>query len=316
MRETTPRTTRDYQLVSRLTPNKEAEQISKREDLVDHITTCELDRLILLKAFREGVVFILEKYLQKDELEIVLEVGCGLGFFGRWLAPDWLKLKLLSFDVNPLLTKAALEKDGRGQYFTGSIYRLPINDETIQTVIGYSSFDSLAFLTEALSETKRILKPKGKIILFQDLATNLYQKPSNPNEDPRETVERYHQSLCQEIEGGGFQILVGKEDLLSIVTAEKREEISARVPDFEWVDASPNFPMPVLWDRGYCKSPLRRQSREELKQEKPEILEEAQRWLEEKMRDPDFKTTLQEIKAGLKDIVQILTIRCLVAEKV
>lgn len=68
------------------------------------------DRLVFLPAFRKAVLPVLERNIDKEKLERVLEVGCGTGFFSRYLAPPWMKEKLVSFDINRIPTVIKRER--------------------------------------------------------------------------------------------------------------------------------------------------------------------------------------------------------------
>jgi len=125
----------------------------------------ERDRLVTLKALQNAVHPVLEKYLNPKNCHSVLEVGCGTGFFSRWLAPQWLQGQLVSLEINPAALKEASKLSPNGNLLWASVYKLPVGNERLDTVIGLSSFDSLLFLTKALKEAHRSLKPGGKIIL-------------------------------------------------------------------------------------------------------------------------------------------------------
>ena len=123
-----------------------------------HHEGIRLDRLTMLPAYQKAIHPVLEKHVAKTDSPVI-EVGCGSGSFSRDLAPDWLRNRLVSFDLNMYSLKVFAGSDSGAQIFRGSSYRMPVGDQSVSTVIGYSSFNSMLYLSIALEEAKRVLKP-------------------------------------------------------------------------------------------------------------------------------------------------------------
>lgn len=207
------------------------------------------NRLKLLGAFKKAVVPVLERHIDRRTLRCAVEVGTGTGFFARDLAPEWLKQKLLSIDINESLLKKAQEDPRMSEVACASVYSLPMANESVNAVIGYSSFDSFLYLSQALEQVKRILKKGGKLILFQDLTTALYQwSPTQDFQEQLSTVERYHQVLIKETNVVGLSILEGKDSYLKAHDWENPNNILARCSNPKATDNS--FHGGMIWDRG------------------------------------------------------------------
>jgi len=266
-----------------------------------------------LPAYREIVEAVTEKHLAGAKK--VLEVGCGRGFFTKWIAPNWLKGKIVSFDINAALLSEAPKE---GNFFQGSIYQLPIKTEQLDAIIGLSSFDSFLFLTKVLRETKKTLKPGGKMIFFQDLGTVLYEDEEKWKEDPIKEVqasaEKHWEDLANDLKREGFRVIEGEESPVTAMGVEKASDIRARldaqIPDVD-------FPIFVIGKLGYNVPLLSRRSMVEARI--PE--KAAQEWFDPKTHKNIRKALSRDlkkagIKAGAGDVVEVLQLRYLVAEKV
>jgi hypothetical protein len=76
-----------------------------KTDLRAHHEGIINDRLLFLPSFREATSTVINGYLNREEVESVLEIGCGTGFFSRYLAEPWLKKRLTSLDISSLSYK-------------------------------------------------------------------------------------------------------------------------------------------------------------------------------------------------------------------
>ena len=185
-------------------------------NLVIHHGTVENDRLVLLPAFHNAVRPVLDRHLYEhlEENDIIPEVGCGTGFFYRRIAPDWLKKHLLCTDINSASLDSFKKYNSKAEMITASIYQMPFGDDSVPAIIGYSAFDGLLFLGEAFGEMRRVLRNDGKLMLFQDLFTDIYlMKEEDAIKNASLAAERYHQRLMEEAVNAGFRIVEGKQDL-------------------------------------------------------------------------------------------------------
>lgn len=190
---------------------------------------------------------VLDTHLQRERIGHALEIGCGTGFFYRWLAPDWLKDKIICADNQGDVLSYFGSQDNGAQTLLANAYNLPLRESSVNVVIGYSSFDSIPDLKAALREARRVLKKRslftegGKLVLFQDLIPTIHGM--HTDSDIRESVERYHQILCEEVEKAGYRILA--EGGLQAIATEPLDTIDSRVR----IDMT-DPPVFGVWDRG------------------------------------------------------------------
>jgi len=271
-----------------------------------HHEGIRLDRLVILPAYQNAIFPVLERHIDQEDSAPVIEVGCGTGSFSHDLAPDWLRNRIVSFDLNSPSLRVLMHNDNRAQVFKGSSYEMPIRDRAIQTVIGYSSFDSMLFLELALREAKRILESGGKLILFQDLITELYKSTC---EDSRQSVEDYHEILVDEADEAGFSILEGRKDYLNGRSVEAIQTIRERFPDFD-LDERP-FPIVAIWDRGYVAHPYRLGNKERETFSKEDVMEDLTQGCQRMQEEG----ALDEFNAKGGELVAFLAMRYLVLQK-
>ncbi len=289
------------------TPLWEEKTFADNLEAPQHQEGIRLDRLVILPAYQDAVCPVLERHIDQGDLTPVIEVGCGTGSFSQDLAPEWLKPRLVSFDLNMHSLKFLAEKDSDAQLFRGSSYRIPIRDDAVSTLIGFSSFDSMLYLPVALGEVRRVLMPRGKLLLFQDLTTDLYESGKGSG---LRSAEDYHKILIEEAENQGFIILEGTEDLLEAESVEPITSVRERIPEFE-LDEMP-FPLIMIWDRGYVWPPRTRSSDTRNTQNtKEEIMEDLAQGIPKMQKEGLFDNL--DAKAG--DLISVLKMRHLVLQK-
>lgn len=127
------------------------------KDDIRRLNIFEDHRNLVIRATRRLLQDFYDRNFQGDE--IVLEVGSGTGFLRRnWpeFSGGWIQL-----DSQPFFLEDAKKRNPEGSYVTGSAYRIPFPDESLDVVCGYASFDVLMDLEAALKEAYRALKPGG-----------------------------------------------------------------------------------------------------------------------------------------------------------
>jgi len=282
--------------------------------LIEHqgIEQC---RLLVLPALREAVQPVIDRQLSNAQQ--VLEVGCGQGFFANWLAPEWLKGKISSFDINlPLLRE---NPSRNGNLFRGSVYELPTRSNQFDAVIGYSSFDSFFCLGNALREVGRTLKPKGKVVFFQDLIADLYleEYEQKSRYSGWKTTDRHFQDLIKDLKEAGFRI-PGDVEFLEGAAVERRGAIQKRLgADF----AIEKFPLYIVYDRGFVIPIIVRQTpkgRLVLKVEPEGVLtpQSHQDFRNFIVLNHHPKIDFESFRLGDEDVLEWVKLCCLVAEKV
>lgn len=124
-------------------------------------------RRLVLGALKKAVNTVLDRDLQQIPGK-VLEVGCGTGFFSRNIAKPALRRSLIGMDIDRSSLDIYEALDPRAQLVRGSINNLPFPEGSLDAVIGFSTYYLFEGSNNGLEESMRVLKPKGRMIIFQD----------------------------------------------------------------------------------------------------------------------------------------------------
>lgn len=178
-------------------PVNESSPFRYSPDLIKMHAKNEKSRMHTIRAMQQAITPLVDRVFLRTNASSVLEVGCGTGFFGRYLAPVWLKRTLVSFDINEPSLGYYHSLDPQAAIFQGNIYQLGVKPESMDAVIGLSSFDSFMFIEKALQEATDTLKPGGLMILIQDVVPELWADVGRPLSV--QAVETYHDRLLQVI---------------------------------------------------------------------------------------------------------------------
>ncbi len=146
----------------------------------------------------------------------VLEVGSGPGYYTEKLINQWpgAVLTVIETDIDMI----TLAKENLNQYknkihfINGSTYDTGLISESFDFIIARFVFQHLDNPVEAAAELKRLLKPKGKLVII-DIDANLYGIVS-PYFKGLEPVYKKH-AIAQAKRGGNR--LIGR-DLWKILT--------------------------------------------------------------------------------------------------
>lgn len=127
---------------------------------LDYILRNEADM-----AFKRRVRVILE-YLDIQAGDVVLDCGCGLGFY-LMIVRELYACPLVGLDRGwPRLKKAQSELAGRAVGLTlGDVLRLPYADNSFDKIIFSEVLEHLPDDAAALNEVKRVLKPGGVVAI-------------------------------------------------------------------------------------------------------------------------------------------------------
>ncbi|OGK15191.1 hypothetical protein A2690_00230 [Candidatus Roizmanbacteria bacterium RIFCSPHIGHO2_01_FULL_39_12b] len=118
-------------------------------------------------AFEERARFILDSIV-KNKSANILDVGCGRGFYVRLFSLLEFPKKIVGVDQNKIyLNKAGcdLKNDKRVRLMQGSIYHLPFDDNSFDTVVASEIFEHLNNPQTAIEECSRVLKKDGQLII-------------------------------------------------------------------------------------------------------------------------------------------------------
>ena len=110
----------------------------------------------LLKRFFKGIEEI--SHPIRNELNTILEIGCGHGYSTYELCKMFDKARVEASDVDPELIQDAKIKNPNIKITTESIYHLNRNDESYDLVILLEVLEHLSNPDEALKELYRVSK--------------------------------------------------------------------------------------------------------------------------------------------------------------
>lgn len=106
---------------------------------------------------------------------LIIDLGCGPGtYFGLIRRANFIGL-----DSTPEVLEIARSKvdiyKGRGRIVEGDISDMPLSSNSVDSAIASTVFEPLVSLDRALSETERVLKPGGELLLLLPCEGLLYR---------------------------------------------------------------------------------------------------------------------------------------------
>ena len=98
----------------------------------------------------------------------VLELAFGKGINLAYLAPRWPEVRFYGIDLTPRNVAHArtLPELARATLECGDFHRLPFADETFDCVFCVEGFCHATDVPRALAEQARVLRPGGRLVLF------------------------------------------------------------------------------------------------------------------------------------------------------
>lgn len=187
-------------------------------------------RMPVINALKKAVNTVLEKHLP-EETGKILEVGCGDGFFYRHLLPQELKAGYIGIDTHEPSIKAFQRLNPEVTAIVANADKTRYPNNSIDTVFGFSAYSFLQNW-RALDEIHQILRPGGKLFLFQD--SGIYD-PKAPGEErttytEMKRVEVVHNSIAGELKVTGFS-LASNGDSIEAVAVTPYREMLPRIPE-------------------------------------------------------------------------------------
>lgn len=131
-------------------------------------------RKIFRPATSKVVASVLERYIPKNAR--VIEIGSGIGELVYSLLPSNSPYRQIIEQTE--YAQAAVEQQKRrhpdANIRQANVYSLPYPDNSIDTVLGFASFDTLADPQAAIAEMSRVLSEGGRIIHMLDLEASAH----------------------------------------------------------------------------------------------------------------------------------------------
>ena len=119
------------------------------------------------QGFHRRVKEIIER-IDVKENDVILDCGCGEGFYLMVLHELFPHIKIYGLDHDPQLIEKAKTWIGPSEnvyLFEGSIYNMPYDDDHFDNIILSEVLEHLQDEELALKEVKRVLRPGGTLVV-------------------------------------------------------------------------------------------------------------------------------------------------------
>lgn len=149
---------------------------------------------------RDALAELVLRLTQFLPVPAVLDSGCGEGYYTaaifRALAAAGSTPRCAGVDISKFALRRAAKRLPEGEFAVGSVYRLPLQDETVDVLLN-------VFSPLAAEEFRRVLRPGGWFLYVVPSAAHLWEMKQvlyeNPYENPVKLEEyegfRHQQSI-------------------------------------------------------------------------------------------------------------------------
>jgi ubiquinone/menaquinone biosynthesis C-methylase UbiE len=131
------------------------------------------NKVILPKVMR-----ILEDNVKKNNSEVILDLGCGVGFFAEKFynrfvdakASEEVKNKIIGVDISEESVEVAKTKTNvEIEYHTNTAESLPfLKNMSVDKIITILALQNIKFVQKCIAECGRVLKKNGKLIVVMN----------------------------------------------------------------------------------------------------------------------------------------------------
>ena len=104
------------------------------------------------------------QFLKTKSGQTLLDVGCGTGYFSDMAFKQGADVS--GIDASEEFIKQAKKRNAGIKFSSGEMEELPFEDSTFDFVCGFNSYQYAANIKNALTEAKRALKHKGKLVVM------------------------------------------------------------------------------------------------------------------------------------------------------
>lgn len=141
---------------------------------------------------------LLKQLLNKVNPKKVLDIGCGTGETLTFVRSLYPKADLFGIDTSDVAIKFA-KKRGHRNIVKATALKLPFPDNTFDTVLFLDVLEHIKSDAQALSESKRVLKPGGTIIITAPALQFIWSKHDTMQDHVRRYTRRRIRYLSQKI---------------------------------------------------------------------------------------------------------------------
>ena len=115
------------------------------------------------KTGNSGYLYVLGRHEIKAA-DNLLDVGCGSGLFAGMAHLNGINVT--GIDASDQMIAKARQRTPAITFLTGEMEELPFSDDSFDVVCGFNSYQYAADVKNAFTESKRVLKTGGKIIVM------------------------------------------------------------------------------------------------------------------------------------------------------
>lgn len=137
----------------------------------------------------------------------VLDVGCGDGYITSLIFEKFKNV--IGIDISEKAIKIAREKSQGVTFIVGSCTNLPFSDRSFDTIVASEIIEHVNYNNgkSFLKEARRVLTPKGRIIISTPNLSNLYMKYLQVTNKNPEHLKEYTKKEFVELLSAHFRIL-------------------------------------------------------------------------------------------------------------
>ena len=99
-----------------------------------------------------------------DDNKTIVDIGCGEGLLMEKVAKRFPAAKIIGIDPSP--ENVAICESYNLDVFTGSVYELPFDNKSVDSILFIEVIEHLDYPDFALKEIQRVLKQDGKLVLL------------------------------------------------------------------------------------------------------------------------------------------------------
>ncbi|CRH93051.1 Ribosomal RNA large subunit methyltransferase A [Chlamydia trachomatis] len=189
-------------------------------------------QLILDKSFYEPVLKAIERLVdQHPQVQTILDIGCGEGYYSRQLLQTRDK-EILAFDISKDSVQIAAKSDRtyRGKWFVSDLAHLPVQDGKIDLILDI-------FSPANYGEFQRVLAEDGLILKVVPTADHVKELRAKAN-DQLQQKEYSNQKIIDHFQES-FDILFQEEvSQTTACSAAERQAFIEMTPLLFHVDSS------------------------------------------------------------------------------
>lgn len=104
------------------------------------------------------------EFLKIDSPDKLLDVGCGSGLFSN--LAHIKGVNVTGIDASAPLIEQAKKRNASINFLEGEMEELPFDDDTFDVVCAFNSIQYAESVKNAILESKRVLKEKGKLVIM------------------------------------------------------------------------------------------------------------------------------------------------------